>query len=203
MKKDNNLRKTGSLTVAGHRITAYSKTSMLLLVLFCLSSATVGWTALAMPAEAAQDIPPAAAPVLKGPLIRADVASLSEFGFGQDLNVEMTLENYGDVAARNVQIFSRQSPRGLFYTVVADQPAVPLNATDQKVSLDNLAPAEWKIIHFSIHSPQSSQIKGEWSHKYYFNFTYSYDAVAEAKLAAVTLSTRPGKILVDTSVFAQ
>jgi len=176
---------------------------MLLLVLFSLGGAMVGWTSLAMPAEAAQDIPPAAAPVLKGPLIRADVASLSEFSFGQDLNVEMTVENYGDATARNVRIFSRQSPAGYFYTVVANQPAIPLNANDQKVCLDNLAPAEWKIIHFSIHAPQSSQIKGEWSHKFYFNFTYSYDAVAEAKLAAVTLSTRPGKILVQTSVFAR
>jgi hypothetical protein len=203
MNKDNKLRKTGALAGAGHRITAYSKTSMLLLVLFCLSSATVGWTALAVPAEAAQDIPPAAAPVLKGPLIRADVASISEFSFGQDLNVEMTVENYGDVTARNVRIFSRQSPAGYFYTVVADQPSVPMNANDQRVGLDDLAPAEWKIIHFSIHSPQSSQIKGEWSHKFYFNFTYSFDTIAETKLAAVTLSTRPGKILVDTSVFAK
>jgi hypothetical protein len=202
MEKDNNLRRTGSLARVGRRIAGYGRTSMLLLVLFSLSGVMVGWTSLAMPAEAAQDIPPAA-PVLKGPQIRADVACLSELSFGQDLNVEVTVENYGDVAAKNVNVFSRQSPRGYFYTVVVDQPSIPLNANDQKASLDELAPAEWKVIHFSIHSPQSSQIKGEWSHKFYFNFTYSYDAVAERKLAAIILSTRPGKILVDTSVFAR
>jgi len=203
MMKDNNLRINGSVPGLGRRTAAYRRMAMLLLVLFGLSGATIGWISPSIPTEAAPDTPPAIAPVLKGPLIRADVASLSEFSFGQDLNVEMTVENYGDVTARNVLIFSRQSPAGYFYTVVADQPSVPLNANDQKVCLDDLAPAEWKIIHFSIHAPQSSQIKGEWSHKFYFNFAYSYDAAVEAKLAAVTLSTRPGKILVQTSVFAK
>lgn len=177
----------------------YCKTAAFLLVLFCLSVAAIGWTS---PSNYVADTP-AAAPVSQGPLIRADVASLSQFNYGQALNVEMTVENYGDAAAGNVHIFCRQSPAGYFYTTVADQPSVRLDANGQNVSLDNLATAGWKIIHFSIQSPLASQIKGEWSHKFYFDFTYSYEGFAESKLAAVVLSTRPGKILVDKSVFAR
>lgn len=174
--------------------TVYFKTAAFLAVLFCLSCATIGW---ASPSESVADNTRAAAPVSQGPLIRAEIASLSQFNYAQALNVEMTVENYGDAAARDVNIYCRQNPTGYFYLTVPDQPSVAIDITRQKVSLGNMTPGDWKIIHFSIHAPLASQIKGEWSHKFYFEFTYSYDGMDEAKLANVVLSTKPGKILVD------
>ena len=141
--------------------------------------------------------------VPKGPIIKVVILAADQISYGQVLNVEIAVSNHGDVAARNIHLYCRADPGGYFITQVMDQPFVAPNADDEDVSLNDLNPGDQETVNFGIQSPQFSQIGGEWSQYFHFDFTIAHDNGPESNVAVVTLSTGKDKMLVQTSGFAQ
>lgn len=138
-----------------------------------------------------------------GPIIKIGILATDQINYGQVLNVEIVVSNHGDVVARNIHLYCRADPGGYFITQVMDQPFLALNADDEDVSLNDLNPGAQETVNFDIQSPQVSQILGEWTKYFHFDFTVAHDNGPESKVAVLTLSTGKDKMLVQTSGFAQ
>lgn len=169
------------------------------------SSATVENTTLPKPDNSPSTV--SAAPqdnrAPTGPIIKVGVSTADQMGYGQTLNVEIAVANHGDVAVRNIHLYCKSDSGGAFIGEVVDRPFVVQDAGNEDISLDDLNPGDQEIVNFSIQSPQFSQIKGEWSQNFHFDFTIASDNTPASKVAVVTLSTRRDKILVQTSGFSQ
>ncbi|MCX6006292.1 MAG: hypothetical protein NTZ34_03410 [Chloroflexi bacterium] len=196
------LGRPSDLHTENRKIT-WGKTGILLLIIFCISGATIAWTSPPVPTG------PLSQPALSTPSTpeeaRVEVTAIvaDRVEYGQALHIIMTVTNNGDIPVKNAHLFCNANPGGYFVLRVVDQAFVEMDRNNIDISIDDLSPGSQKDINLFLQAPMPGQILGEWSHNFHYDFTIKHDVASKSPVGTITLITRHGKILVIKSGFAQ
>jgi hypothetical protein len=186
-----------------HRAITCCKTAVLLLVIFCISGATIAWTSPSVPTNS--QLKPASlnTPTPVESMIKVAAWSADNLNYCQALKIVMNVTNFSGMPAKNVHLFCRAAPGGYFVTEVVDRAFVTHDINNIDISLGDL-PSGWQEdINLFIQAPKPGQILGDWSHNFNFNFAIAHDLSSESLAGTIILTTRHGKILVQKNGFDQ
>ena len=198
-----NLFRTPSGLDKGHQTVTYCKTAILLLVIFCISGATIAWTS---PSVAADSLSTPASVNTSAPgesMIKVSAWSADNLNYCQALKIVMNVTNFSGMPAKDLHLFCRAAPGGYFAVEVVDRAFVAHDINNIDISLGDLPPGRQEDINLFIQAPPPGQILGEWSHNFNFNFAIAHDLTSESLAGTIILTTRHGKILVQKNGFDQ
>jgi hypothetical protein len=185
-----------------HGITC-CKTAMLLLVIFCVSAATIAWTSPSVPTNS--QLKPASlntsAPVES--MVKVSAWSANNLDYCQALKIVMNVTNFSGMPANNVHLFCRAAPGGYFIVTVVDRAFTAYDINNIDISLGDLPPGRQEDVIMFIQAPPPGQILGEWSHNFDYNFAIAHDLTPESLEGTIILTARHGKILVQKNGFDQ
>jgi hypothetical protein len=190
---------TGSMrSVCQNTKRAVRKNLIALLILLSLCPVVTWLSPVAVQAGAAGLIS-----VPLRPQLTATAIVPGQVGFCQNFGIHITVINYGNALARNVHIFYRQFPGDFFTLVNVDQMSSFLNSDTVDIALEDLKANEQTDVNFTIYAPFQGKLSADWTRKFLFNFSTSFDGSPETLIGNVTLLAGNGKIIVYKSGFAQ
>jgi hypothetical protein len=137
------------------------------------------------------------------PQLTATLIMPTQIGFCKNFNFHITVMNYGNAPANNAHLFFKQYPGGFFSLVNIDRASSRINQHIEDIALDNLKANEQRDINFVISVPLQKKLNADWTRKFYFNFTVSYDYVPEEPLGNILFLAGNSKIVVQRSSFTQ
>jgi hypothetical protein len=137
------------------------------------------------------------------PQITATAILPNKIEFCKNFNIHITVINYGNATACNTHVYFNQFPQGFFSLVSLDQPTMTCRNEYEDIFIGNLEANAQKDINISIFVPLQRELYADWSRRYSFWFTASFDHSEIISLGCIRLLAGNGKILVEKTGFSQ
>lgn len=143
------------------------------------------------------------APAPVKPQLTATVIIAPQIGFCRNFNFHVSVINYGNAPAKDVHLYFRQFPGGFFTLMNIDQTSTPIAKYAEDIALGNINANEQREINFVVSVPLQTKLNADWSRRFYFNFTSSFNHTPEEILGSIMFLANKEKIIVQKSGFTQ